>query len=657
MEKKISIIKTFFVLSSILLSSLPALSQNRHDPRYHDGCNPEYIMRMASSGDIFQEFECQTDCRNSATKPGSCDIGMTYWDTDDNELCLCDPANTWDCWDFDSSAGTIVIKEDGSTVVATTDTFNFTEPDATLITESPAGTGLFSMTGYALLAGRSGGQILKGGTAASQDLSLQSTAHATRGYIRALDHIFNLNDKKVSWESNAGVDNYAYLHLDTTDMFIIKNTGDDMEIDAFNIEIIAATPVLFRTIGIGLEGSVNDAFEHFIQTDNPSADRTINFPDDSLADDDVLMGDGANSLAYITMPLCADTDGQHLNWTGTAYACGVSLGGLSSHNHTSTANDGGVLTNDEHDGYTLISDTSAPSTPASGKVATWSLADNAMSQLWSIEEEGEKIQLTNEEVVQWVDAIGSDTLAAGSCVIVRAITCGAACGSPARYVVGKADQDISDPAIGVVIESIIDEGFGRMLLLGDMEFDTSAWVLGDRVYCGDDGVLTNAKPTGLTQYIHHLGWVAVDAVAGTITVHPSPMVLVKQPYSMLAGRMSASVTADTICHPNTGDCGTANQTRGVEVSRSGFAMNLICNVDVAQDVGDACSIIVRKATNCTGAFSNTALRCDFTTATRIADTTNAPTFSAGDCLDISFDETANTCSGTWSWAFELTISN
>lgn len=36
---------------------------------------------------------------------------------------------------------------------------------------------------YALLAGRSGGQTLKGGTASGDDLTLQSTAHATRGNI------------------------------------------------------------------------------------------------------------------------------------------------------------------------------------------------------------------------------------------------------------------------------------------------------------------------------------------------------------------------------------------------------------------------------------------------------------------------------------------
>lgn len=42
-------------------------------------------------------------------------------------------------------------------------------------------------TQYALLAGRAGGQTLIGGTAASQNLTLQSTSNATRGYVLSPD--------------------------------------------------------------------------------------------------------------------------------------------------------------------------------------------------------------------------------------------------------------------------------------------------------------------------------------------------------------------------------------------------------------------------------------------------------------------------------------
>lgn len=42
---------------------------------------------------------------------------------------------------------------------------------------------------YALLAGRAGGQTLIGALNASEHLTLQSTAHATRGYVRAQDDL------------------------------------------------------------------------------------------------------------------------------------------------------------------------------------------------------------------------------------------------------------------------------------------------------------------------------------------------------------------------------------------------------------------------------------------------------------------------------------
>jgi hypothetical protein len=47
-------------------------------------------------------------------------------------------------------------------------------------------------TQYALLAGRSGGQSLIGGTAASETLTLQSTANSTRGTINAVDKLLLL---------------------------------------------------------------------------------------------------------------------------------------------------------------------------------------------------------------------------------------------------------------------------------------------------------------------------------------------------------------------------------------------------------------------------------------------------------------------------------
>lgn len=52
-------------------------------------------------------------------------------------------------------------------------------------------------TQYALLAGRSGGQTLKGGTASGDDLILQSTNHVTRGHIEFKDSLKTFDANNV----------------------------------------------------------------------------------------------------------------------------------------------------------------------------------------------------------------------------------------------------------------------------------------------------------------------------------------------------------------------------------------------------------------------------------------------------------------------------
>lgn len=51
------------------------------------------------------------------------------------------------------------------------------------------------LSGLGKLAGRSGGQTFVGGTGAGEHLTLQSTAHATRGYVRAQDDLQLLSNK------------------------------------------------------------------------------------------------------------------------------------------------------------------------------------------------------------------------------------------------------------------------------------------------------------------------------------------------------------------------------------------------------------------------------------------------------------------------------
>ncbi len=75
--------------------------------------------------------------------------------------------------------GTVgVVSEDTVAVVSNPSAIDFTEPDATLVTNNPAGTAKIDTSKYSLLGGRSGGQILRGGTATTDDLDLRASAAA-----------------------------------------------------------------------------------------------------------------------------------------------------------------------------------------------------------------------------------------------------------------------------------------------------------------------------------------------------------------------------------------------------------------------------------------------------------------------------------------------
>jgi len=70
------------------------------------------------------------------------------------------------------------VREDTAAVVTSPNAIDVAEPDAVAVTESPAGTARVDLGAYALLAGRGGGQTLRGGTAAGSSLDLRASAAA-----------------------------------------------------------------------------------------------------------------------------------------------------------------------------------------------------------------------------------------------------------------------------------------------------------------------------------------------------------------------------------------------------------------------------------------------------------------------------------------------
>ena len=95
---------------------------------------------------------------------------------------------------------------------------------------------------YALLAGVAGGQLLKGGTAANEHLTLPATAHATRGYVRAQD------DLQLLSNILRGSDGTARLTLAAASPHV-SLTGD-VDVSAHLAVGSAATPTTARALNV-----------------------------------------------------------------------------------------------------------------------------------------------------------------------------------------------------------------------------------------------------------------------------------------------------------------------------------------------------------------------------------------------------------------------
>jgi hypothetical protein len=77
-----------------------------------------------------------------------------------------------------------------------------------------------------------------------------------------------------------------------------------------------------------------------------ASNRSVLFPDDAIADDDVLIGSTANTLQYAALPDCDDAGGNHLNYDqGTnAWSCGTSSsGGTTKWNAIADADGAGTV--------------------------------------------------------------------------------------------------------------------------------------------------------------------------------------------------------------------------------------------------------------------------------------------------------------------------
>ena len=128
--------------------------------------------------------------------------------------------------------------------------------------------------------------------------------------------------------------------------------------------------------------------------------------------------------------------------------------------------------------------------------------------------------------------------------------------------------------------------------------------------------------------------------------------------TFVGGGSSTSITASAICNPfGYSVCNTTLTTMlGATVPFDGTIKNLYGTIQTPPESGSVCTFTIRKSASCTEEYQPTTVTCNVIgdgTLQNCSDTSNTDSISAGDCVQIYYDE-SGTCTGIINWGFEIT---
>jgi len=173
-----------------------------------------------------------------------------------------------------------------------------------------------SETEFALLAGRAGGQTLSGGNAASENLTLQSTASSTKGKI-----FFGANSAYDDANSRFGVGTST-----PGSRLVVQGSDNTSSNSSLNVTNASTTSLLFvrndGTIGIGLTNPA-DAFH--VARENQTAGITVQ-----------AFGTGSNDYGSLTISRARGTIA-----SPTAVQSGNALGRMNFSGYDGSGNNAG----------------------------------------------------------------------------------------------------------------------------------------------------------------------------------------------------------------------------------------------------------------------------------------------------------------------------
>ncbi len=192
-------------------------------------------------------------------------------------------------------------------------------------------------------------------------------------------------------------------------------------------------------------------------------------------------------------------------------------------------------------------------------------------------------------------------------------------------------------------------GDGTFLVTGPSTGRTFSFPDADATVLTSNSAVTTAEGgTGLT---------SAGSAGAVLISNGSTWTSGAETKSIWAGQSSASITADAVCMPSGFvTCNTTVTTKhGFIVPTNVTIKNLRAFLATAPAAGSTCAFTVRESTDCASAYTATNLTCSVVgngSLRTCDDSTNAVNISAGECLQIFYNETG-TCSGLITWAFDL----
>jgi hypothetical protein len=141
----------------------------------------------------------------------------------------------------------------------------------------------------------------------------------------------------------------------------------------------------------------------------------------------------------------------------------------------------------------LLTEQADPSNPDATHGIIYTSDTNGKTNLNMLTNDGLKMRI-GRDLISTVRNTSGSTIAAGKIVYQTGST-----GTAPNVALAKADSENTLPAIGITMESISNNGYGRIQRFGRTEFslDTNAYTEGDRLWVSATtaGEFTNVKPT------------------------------------------------------------------------------------------------------------------------------------------------------------------